>query len=343
MKAILALLTAFLIACQSHDDMQIETRGDGTTAFIGNAMTMHYKILIGQKLNPSQQAKITQIIKSTFEDTNSIFNKWNPHSELSKLNLGKAGIETSLSANLLRLFKETDVLVKLSRGKFDPTIEPLQALWKQKLRVGKTPSTDEIHAIAPAIGWDKINFKNGVFTKQHDSTQMDFGGIAKGLCIDMIVESLNENGFSNLYVEWGGEIRTCGQHPEGRLWTVYISCLDDTSPENAIATLQLKDQAIATSGDYLQNWIIGIPDDEEKERSVIYFHIFDPETLQPLEANYTSVASTSVIAPSCALADGLATIAMIFASPAEAKIWAESVKEYIPETAFWIISRAKRT
>ncbi|HEV8052731.1 MAG TPA: FAD:protein FMN transferase, partial [Parachlamydiaceae bacterium] len=125
------------------------------------------------------------------------------------------------------------------------------------------------------------------------------------------------------------------------LWNVYISRLGDTSPDNAITTLSLKDQAIATSGDYLQNWTVKIPDHEGVERSVTYFHIFNPKTLQPIVATYTSVASTSVVARSCALADGLATIPMMFERPAEATAWAESIKEDIPEVSFWIISRSE--
>lgn len=339
MKAFLVTMAILLTGCQSPDT-SIDSRADGTTAFTGSAMTMQYKILVGHNIDSAQKAIIGKIIKATFDDTGSIFNKWNPQSELSKLNSGNAGIAIPLSADLLRLFRETDAIVKLSHGKFDPTIEPLQTLWKQKLESGSIPTRDELDAIAPAIGWDKISFSEGLFIKLHDGTKLDFGGIAKGLCIDMLVERLNSEGYTNLYVEWGGEIRTCGRHPEGRLWSVFISRLGDTSPENAIATVQLEDQAIATSGDYLQNWSVRLADAEGNERPVTYFHIFDPKTLQPIEASYASVASTSVVANSCALADGLATVPMMFKDRAEATAWAESIQELVPEASFWIISRA---
>lgn len=340
MKIFPVLLAILLIACQSPELPVIKIHNDGITAFTGSAMTMQYKILISGKLDTSQNKEISQIIETVFDKTNTIFNKWNPNSELSKLNAGKAGIATPLSADLQRLFRETDVIVKLSQGRFDPTIEPLQELWKQKLNEGKVPSRNEILFLAPAIGWDKINFIDGLFTKEHDQTKMDFGGIAKGLCIDIMVESLNDKGFSDLYVEWGGEIRACGQHPEGRPWTIYISRLGDATPENAITTLHLKDQAIATSGDYLQNWTVRVSDNEGKARSATYFHIFDPKTLEPIEATYTSVASTSVVASNCALADGLATIPMMFSGTAEALEWVESIREHVPEASFWIVSRS---
>lgn len=302
---------------------------------------MEYKVLIGQEIDQILTIRIMETLAETFRDTDRIFNKWNPQSELSKLNAQKAEVSTPLSPHLLRLFKETDQIVKLSQGKFDPTIEPLQHLWKQKLKTGTVPNHNEIQTIAPAIGWDKISFAQGYFRKEHDLTQLDFGGIAKGLCIDLIVERLNEAGISSLYVEWGGEIRVCGCHPQGRPWTVYITHLEDTDPDHAIATLSLNDQAIATSGDYLQNWPVKLSDHEENGRIATYFHIFDPATLQPFEITEVSIASVSVVAPSCALADGLATVPMMFSSSKEATEWANTIKEKFPEISFWIVSRTK--
>lgn len=333
MNLLVILFSLLLVACDPPKPPPVAKQQDGTTAFTGNAMTMHYKILIGQDLSHTQADQVAKIINTTFHDTDTIFNKWNPQSELSKLNHQKAGIVTPLSPDLWRLFKETDRIVALSEGRFDPTIEPLQDLWKRKLQSGKMPSDAEIQEIATAIGWDKISFSDGLFTKAHDRTKMDFGGIAKGLCIDWIVERLHEAGFSDVYVEWGGEIRTAGRHPQGRPWTVFISRLDDTDPNHAIAKLHLSDQAIATSGDYLQNWTIG---------QLTYFHIFNPNTLKPLESTYTSVASASVVSNSCAFADGLATVAMMFPDVDEAKQWAEKIEEEFPETSFWIVSRQER-
>jgi thiamine biosynthesis lipoprotein len=330
------------VSCQLPETTHVDTRADGTTAFSGDAMTMHYKILIGETLSKNQITKIKEIIQKTFAAIDTTFNKWNPNSELSKLNSQKSGITTALSPDLLRLFKETDPIVALSKGKFDPTIEPLQALWKLKLEKGTIPTEAEIQTIAPAIGWDKISFTDGQFTKSNDFTKLDFGGIAKGLSVDILVERLTATGFSNLYVEWGGEIRVTGKHPQGRPWTVYISRLGDTDPDNAIATLHLEDQAIATSGDYLQNWTVKFSrneGDEKESKPVTYFHIFDPVTLRPIEASHTSVASVSVVAPSCAMADGLATIAMMFPTVSEATLWAEEIKERFPDVSFWIVSR----
>jgi thiamine biosynthesis lipoprotein len=337
---VIALLFALLlVSCQTADLPHIEKLSNGVVTFEGNAMTMHYKVMIGHEIDASQMQRISSIIWKTFDETNTILNKWNPYSELSKLNQQKSNVSTPLSPILLRLFKETDHIVTLSEGRFDPTIESIQNLWREKLKIGTIPQDFETQKLAPAVGWDKISFKGGFFKKENDLTKLDFGGIAKGLCVDILVENLLAEGFQNIYVEWGGEIRVAGEHPQNRPWTIFISRLGDMNSENAIATLKLENQAIATSGDYLQNWNVIEEDTEGNKQNVTYFHIFDPKSLKPIKMTPHSVASTSVVAANCALADGLATVPMMFSTSDEALLWAEKIKEKYPEIAFWIISR----
>ena len=62
------------------------------------------------------------------------------------------------------------------------------------------------------------------------------------------------------------------------------------------AVLALSNQAVSTSGDYQKYF-----EDEQGRR---WCHIFDPKTGHPVQHK---LASVSVVAPSCALADGLST------------------------------------
>ena len=128
-----------------------------------------------------------------------------------------------------------------------------------------------------------------------------------------------------------------GEHPDKRPWNIYISRLNNTNPQDAIDLVSLCNQAIATSGDYLQNWVV---EDEQTFEKITYFHIIDPTTLRPLIATPQSVASASVLASSCAFADGLATAAMMFSSAEDAVKWAEEIKMQFPELSFWIVSRS---
>lgn len=331
-RSLILFILLLFTACQDSSS----SSSPPLTEFLGHEMTIDYRILVGQKLLKNDRETIQQIIADTFNEVDQIYNKWNPHSELSKLNSLKAHVKVPLSEKLLTLLNLTNQMFILTEGRFDPTIEPLQALWKKHLEKGSIPSQEELKSLAKTLGWEKIHIHESFFYKDRDEIQMDLGGIAKGYCVDLIVERLNKAGYKNVFVEWGGEIRASGIHPEQRPWNIFISRLGDTRPENAIAILSLNNQAIATSGDYLQSWTIqnaeGFMD--------TYSHIIDPVVLKPLMVTPSTIASVSVVSPSCARADALATALMLFPNVKEAHAWGEKIKKEIKEDLyFWIVSR----
>jgi thiamine biosynthesis lipoprotein len=320
----LIILLCILTACERPSPIR-------TTEFTGTAMTIDYRIVIGTSLTPEQTTEIQNIIDTTFNEINTIYNKWNPASEISHLNSLPAHTSFALSSKLYDFLKFTDHVVSITEGRFDPTIEPLQELWKQSLSAGQELSPVEIEKIAPVIGWKNIHFNEGVFTKDHDNTMIDLGGIAKGFAVDLLAQNLEAAHINSFYVEWGGEIKTHGIHPHKRPWKVYISRFNNTNPNDAIAFVELQEEALATSGDYLQYWKVG---------NTLYFHILDPASLRPLQITSTSLGSASVAASSCALADGLATAALTFSSEAEASNWLEQIKKtHHPEIRYWLLGR----
>ncbi len=304
------------------------------TELSGQVMTINYRILIGQTLSDRQRQAVLAIINGTFAEINAIFNKWNPTSEISLLNALPAHIKQPLSPALYQFLQRLDSYVTLSGGKFDPTMEPLQQLWKKYLSKGVIPPENEIAQIRPSIGWHNIHFENGWFYKDDDRTALDLGGVAKGLCVDLILERLHMAGYPSLFVEWGGEIRTCGYHPSKRPWQVYISRLGELDEQKAIAQLNLTDQALATSGDYFQYWLITMPDSTERT----FCHIFNPKTLWPLEVRPGSVNSSSMLAHDCVTADALAKVPMLFDTVDEATAWLQKVQQIYPEVACWIVA-----
>lgn len=321
--------TLFFTSCRSSYS------SSSIAQFSANIMTIDYHISVGGPLSAEDKFRIRKIIEITFQEIDHIYNKWNPQSELSRLNQLAAGTPLQLSTPLYHFFQRLDLLVNLTEGRFDPTIEPLQHLWKEKLEKGDTPLISEIDMIIPLVGWHKIHFENGFFMKDDEGIQLDLGGSAKGLCVDLLIERLMQAGFPNAYVEWGGEIRTNGTHPSGRPWQIFISRLGDANPEKALDRVILNNQAIATSGDYYQNWKIRSEAGEER----VYSHIFNPKTLLPLEIKPGSIASISVVANDCVTADVLATSLMLFENASAAQAWLEEIQKTHPDLACWIVTR----
>ena len=297
-------------------------------------MTMNYKIIAGNSVDQSQNDIIRNLISKTFDEIDAIYNKWNPNSEISALNRLEKKTVVPISKEIEAFLIETKKLVFLSNGLFDPTIEPLQKLWKEHLKINTVPSKTEIEEKMQVVGFDKIHIENGTFFKDFDETSLDLGGIAKGYAVDLLTSRLNDLGYENTFVEWGGEIKATGKHPNNRPWHIFISRFQNTNSEDAIAHLDLENEAIATSGDYLQNWTI-----EKDQTKKTYFHIVHPKTGYLAEIGKNSIASASVVAKSCLVADALATTLMLFDDSDEATKWIEGVKEHYFGIKVWIVTR----
>lgn len=275
-------------------------------------MTMPYCIQIGNSLSDQEKVKVESIILSVFSDVHHIFNNWNSQSEISHLNQLEAYEPCPVSPELLKFLECIDQIVDLTEGRFDPTIGLVQQVWKNHLHQKMVPSHDQIQDLLSTVGWKKIHLEKGFFWKEISQTAIDLGGIAKGYAVDLFIERLREAGYPNLFVEWGGEIRTLGHHPDKRAWRVGIYGLSEH--------IELKNEAIATSGSYLQNWTI---------HGQNYTHIIDPRTSLPL--SNTPFSSITVIAPTCTEADAIATALMLFSSVEEITKWAENrgIKFYV--------------
>lgn len=327
------LVVLFILSSSCNRSLPQPTAA--VTKFSENKMTIDYHIIIGDPINNFHKQLIQKIIDQTFEEIDLTYNKWNPLSEVSQINSLKARIAHPLSEKLTIFLKKIGEMVDLSEGRFDPTIEPLQKLWIEKLNKGEVPDLSEIEEIKPCIGWGTLVIQNGFLTKKDERTQLDFGGVAKGLCVDLLIERLYQAGFHNLYVEWGGEIKTAGYHPAGRPWHIYVSRLSNPDPAQALIHLDLINQALATSGDYFQSWTIIDIRGEEKT----YCHIVNPLTLSLIQVKKGSVASATLLAPDCLKADALAKVLMLFDSTKEAQDWVKKLQVDEPSLACWIFTR----
>lgn len=291
-------------------------------------MTIPYQVIVGENLSPLQKNICQQVINQTFEEINQKFNKFNPQSELSAINRLKAQERMNISHEMFQFLSFVGKLVTLTEGKFDPTVEKLQTVWKEHLERGEKPSEGEIGEVAQSVGWSHIHFDNTTLYKDHSLTSLDFGGVAKGHCVDLIIFNLKRLGFNNLLVEWGGEIFCIGNHPSGRPWMIEIPHPEETGP---IAKIPLTNQGIATSGNYLQQWEIWVGG-----KWVHYTHILNPKTSTPLTIENGKITSSTVVANNCALADALATTLMLFDTPEESQKWAEALRDKDPSLSFWL-------
>lgn len=306
---IIALLLTIRIAFQEKELV--------LSHYSGIAMTIPYKVIVSSTF---PQDKIEQKIGAIFSEVDEVFNNWNEQSEISKINKSCGNVSIPISDSLFKLLNEVNRLHKLSKGFFDPSLLPLIKLWKDYLEKNTTPPKKEILQAQQVSGWGNITLGDHCLTKKYSKSAIDLCGVSKGYAVDLLATSLRDLGVTSAYIEWGGEIRVIGQHPSKRPWRLFISNYEDNQPENALKILSCCDRALATSGDYLQNWSF-----EDSRVS----HILDPFTGTPIifPAGYKS--SVTVIGDTCLECDAIATA--VLATPLDARSgYINALREQLP-------------
>ena len=324
-KSLLLLSILFLFGCEKVEKKK------AVSHFQGIQMTIPYHVQIGEALTTKQKKSVDSIILNTFKKTNSTYNIWNRDSEIAKLNRLPSHKQCMVSEDLYQLLKRSKFYLDLTEGKFDISAGSLISLWKHSLRNGQVPDTLSIQNCP--VGFELVHLQDGWFMKESNNLELDIDGVVKGTTVDLLIKALNDEGYFNVYVDWGGDIRVSGIHPENRPWNVVIANPLCPEGKECIDFVPLKDEAIATSGDYYQKY---------KVDGVQYFHITDPKTKQALQITQSSIASATVVAPTCEFADTLATTLMLFDDINEARDFATQIEKDFPGVKFWITSHKEK-
>lgn len=207
----------------------------------------------------------------------------------------------SVSDDLMDVLVRSRKMWEVGEGKFDVTIGPLSALWREARKSGKLPDPLAAKEALARIGFGHLTLdpENGTIELAAGKPvpQFDFGAIGKGYAADEALRVLRESGIPAALVELGGDL-ACGSPPPGRMgWRIALSSVDRElkNPDGNLVYAELSNCGIATSGDRHQFMEVD---------GVRYSHLIDPRSGEPL----TCSRLVTAIAPSGADADALATI-----------------------------------
>jgi thiamine biosynthesis lipoprotein len=222
--------------------------------------------------------------------------RYQPASDASRISAGAGRSPVPVSTTTLNVLRLSAEVSRLSGGAFDVTIGPLVLLWKDGAKFGRIPDSSAVERAQRKVDWTavKLDGKNRTVTLP-EGMAVDLGGLAKGYIVDRAVEALKTAGIDAGIVEAGGDLSAFGR-PLGRDgWRVGVQDPRNPSLAKPVAVLSIRDKAIATSGHYRRF---------SKIEGRRFSHIIDPRTGRPVENELLSI---TLIAPTCALADGLAT------------------------------------
>jgi thiamine biosynthesis lipoprotein len=168
----------------------------------------------------------------------------------------------------------------------------LSRCWGFLRRQGRIPEPDEIEEARALVGGDKLLFDREsravCFTRP--GVEINLGSVGKGYALDRIAEMMRRRVRAALLSAGSSSIRAIGGVNGG--WTVGVR--HPVHKEKRLAVARLRDAALSTSGAEEQYFEYG---------GKRYGHIIDPRTGWPADAT----ASVTVIAPSAAVSDALAT------------------------------------
>jgi thiamine biosynthesis lipoprotein len=209
-------------------------------------------------------------------------------SEISQLN--KKG-RLKASPETIYVIKKAGEFWQATQGTFDITIAPLMELWGFYDKNYRVPEDSEIEQRLGLIGFDKLKIDDNIIEFKAKGMKIDLGAIAKGFAIDCAVKKLQLAGIKSALLNAGGDIFCLGDK-QGIPWRVAVRSGEQIDYDGY---LELKDMAVATSGNYEQYFFVN---------DTRYCHILNPKTGRPAESG---IASITVIANDCLSADALAT------------------------------------
>ncbi len=241
------------------------------------------------------QKHINRAISNAFTAMRKEEERFSPQIESSRLSLlNRTTAAVMVDPQMLELLQLGQEISRQSQGAFNLGLGRLKALWNFEAEDPRVPTTAAIKAILPDPDHELVHIAGNRVTRS-SGVQLDLGGIAKGYAVDQALKVLRTAGITSASVNAGGDIGLLGGHGE-RPWKIGIQ--HPRRPGEVLATLELRNQTIVTSGDYERFFI---------QKGVRYHHLFDPQTGLPARG----CQSVSVIAPNAAEADALATAAFV--------------------------------
>ena len=277
----------FLISCNNNSE------------YVSNAGFIHgtiYHITYESK----KDVDLKKEIEKCMHDFDTSLSTYDPNSIISRVNSNDTNVV--LDYYFKTVFKKANEVSEKTQGAFDITVAPLVNAWGFGFEKINNVDSAFIDSILQYVGYQKVELSNNKIIKQNPNIKLDANAIAKGYSVDVVCDFLNKKEIENYLVEIGGEIRAKGVNKNNEIWRIGIDKpIEDTtlSSREIEDIVYLKNQAVATSGNYRQFYI---------KDGIKYSHTVNPKTGFPVTH---SLLSASVFADDCMTADAYATAFMV--------------------------------
>ncbi len=250
----------------------------------------------------TDKKKLEQAVEAGFKEIERLekkLSRFRDDSFISLINKNAGRKPVKVDKEVFELIKTAKEICQQSKGAFDITILPVLALWKFGEKNPTPPPAELIKEKLKLVGCDKLKLdsRNLTVYLSQQGMGIDLGGVAKGYAGDCTVRVLKSYGVKSGIVNVGGDLCVFGAPSKG----FAIGLRSPFQKNKIIAKIYLKEQAIATSGDYEKYFIY---------QGKRYSHILDPRTGYPALGE----RSVSVVCAKGILADAWATALFVLGS-----------------------------
>ena len=271
---------------------------------LGTSMELKLLAASQSDANRAEAAAMSEIKR-----LNGVLSGYDPSSEFSRWAKTRDKA-VPVSADLMQVLTLWDSWRSRTRGAVNPAAEAVTQAWKKAEASGRLPSEPEMAAAASAANqshW-RLDKGSGVATRLTDTPLM-LNSFTKSYIVERAASAaLKTRGVSGVVVNIGGDLVVRGAGMES---VAVADPRSDAENSDPIAVLDIRDRAVATSGNYRRGFDIG---------GMHYSHIVDPRTGHTADA----IISATVVAPKAVEAGALAT-AFCVLSPEESRDLAASV------------------
>lgn len=292
----------------------------------GNTMGTTWHITYeGPDQNPVKKEEVDSVLAMINQSASTYI----PTSLISRLNKGETIDVEAENAHEIEFFKFNVSIAEQvwnwSDGYFDPTVMDLVNYWGfgyEGHRPVELVDSVKVDSLLQFVGYgDLLDQLEGATWKLPHGYQLDFSAVAKGAACDWLGDYFKERGIENYLIEIGGEMLLHGPGRAGEGWVIGVSKPQVNAPaQELIEELVIKDQAVATSGNYRNYY---------ESNGQLFTHTINPKTGYSEQSN---VLSATVITDGCGLADALATAVMAMGSDK-----GKAMLDQIPEVEAYLI------
>ena len=219
-----------------------------------------------------------------------------PTSEVAAIGLASGLQPLEVAPELMQVLRMAQDVARRSDGAFDATVGSL-GTWRFDPQHPGRPSEPQVRRQLPSVDWRNLVLDERRRTAYlaRRGARLDLGGIAKLYILHAGLDTLKAHGVHTALLNGGGDVLALSGR-DATPWRVGIR--DPRNPERLLATLDIRNGFVASSGDYERFFI------EDGRR---WHHVLDPRTGEPTRG----VRGITLVADSLEGVNGLGTAAMV--------------------------------